>query len=395
MFDRRPAALLVVSGTAGESFARLNALEGIARSLLVGIVPLLALESLGSKELVTRAYLVGSLLTLAITLNFANLERLLQRRWVVTLAVGLTLAAMTILLLGNGMIVSLAIGLQQAAASLFSVCLSLYIMDYIGRHELIYTETRRMLYTGIVWLIGPTLGLWIWDNGFAWLPFVLTACGALGMLGFFWYLRLVPRSGIDPARSRPPNIFRIIPRYFSQRPLRIAYWITISRSIFWVSLFVYGPIYVVEALLPTWVAGGLLSIASALLMVSPLIRRIAGRYTTRRVIVGALLLTGSSILMLYLIGAPKPLGLLFWMSAALGGVTLDVLGNIPFMRMVRAHERTEMTMVFSTWREGSQLLTPVLVSLVLLVAPFEAYYLLLAGLLYAAAFTATWLPRRL
>ncbi len=395
MFDRRPAALLVVSGTAGESFARLNALEGLARSLLVGIVPLLALESLGSKELVTRAYLVGSLLTLAITLNFANLERLLQRRWVVTLAVGFTLVAMGILLFGSGMIVALAIGLQQAAASLFSVCLSLYIMDYIGRHELIYTETRRMLYTGMAWLIGPTLGLWIWDHSVAWLPFVLTACGALGMLGFFWYLRLVPRSGIDPAKSKPPNIFHIIPRYFSQRPLRIAYSITMSRSIFWVTLFVYGPIYVVEAGLPTWVAGGLLSIASALLLISPLVRRFAGRYTTRRVIVGALLLTGSSMLMLNLIGAPKPVGLLFWLSAAFGGMMLDVLGNIPFMRMVRARERTEMTMVFSTWREGSQLLTPLLVSLVLLVAPFSAYYLLLAALLFAAAYTATWLPRRL
>ena len=85
MFDRRPAALLVVSGSAGESFARLNALEGIARSLLVGVIPLLALEALGSKEMVTRAYLIASILTLAITLNFAALERLLQRRWVVTL----------------------------------------------------------------------------------------------------------------------------------------------------------------------------------------------------------------------------------------------------------------------------------------------------------------------
>jgi len=59
LFDRRPAALLVVSGSAGESFARLNALEGIARSLLVGVIPLLALEALGSKEMVTRAYLGG------------------------------------------------------------------------------------------------------------------------------------------------------------------------------------------------------------------------------------------------------------------------------------------------------------------------------------------------
>ena len=395
MFGRRPAALLVVSGKTGESFARLNALEGISRSILVGVIPLLVLESLGSKELVTRAYLIGSALTLAITLNFAYLERWLRRRWVVTLGAGFTITAIAILLLGKGMIVAVAVGLLQASASLFSVCLSLYIMDHIGRQELIFTETRRMLYTGAVWLIGPTLGLWLWEQVDPRLPFLLTVCGAAGMLSYFWYLRLAPRGGIDPARSRPPNIFRIIPRYFSQRPLRIAYWITMSRSIFWVTLFVYGPIYVVEAGLPTWVAGGLLSIASALLLVSPLIRRIAGRYSTRRVIVGALMLAASSILMLYVIGAPQAIGLGFWLSAALGGVTLDVLGNIPFMRMVKARERTEMTMVFSTWREGSQLLTPLLVSLVLLVAPFSTYYLLLASLLFAAAFTATWLPRRL
>ena len=395
MFVRRPSALLVVSGTAGESFARLNALEGFARSLLVGIVPLLVLDSLGSKEMVTRAYLVGSLLTLAITLNFANLERLLQRRWVVTLGVVFTLAAMSILLFADGMIVALAIGLQQASASLFSVCLSLYIMDYIGRQQLIYTETRRILYTGIVWLIGPTLGLLLWDSGLAWSPFVLTVCGALGMLGYFWRLRLGPNPAIRKARTHSSSIFRIIPRYFEQRALRIAYWITMSRSIFWVTLFIYSPIYAVEAGLPNWAVGGLLSLASALLMASPLVRRLAGRWGTRQMIVAALSLTGVSMLMLFALGAPRPLGLLFWMSGAFGGMMLDVLGNIPFMRMVRARERTEMTMVFSTWREGSQLLTPLLVSLVLLVAPFKAYYLLLAALLFAAAFTASWLPRRL
>jgi hypothetical protein len=65
------------------------------------------------------------------------------------------------------------------------------------------------------------------------------------------------------------------------------------------------------------------------------------------------------------------------------------------MRMVKPRERTEMTMIFSTWREGSQLLTPLLVSMVLLVAPFEAYYLLLAAILISAAIVATFLPGRL
>lgn len=395
MFDRRPAALLVVSGRAGESFARLNALEGIARSLLMGVIPLLALEVLGSKEMVTRAYLLASILTLTITLNFAALERLLQRRWVVTLGVACTMIAMTILLLGDGPIMALGIGLQQAAASLFSVCLSLYIMDYIGKRELIYTETRRMLYAGIVWMVGPTLGLWLWENAASWAPFALTVFASVGMLSYFWYLRLGHGKGIQKARSRPANVFKIIPRYFKQRPLRIAYWITMSRSIFWVTLFIYGPIYVIEARLPTWVAGGLLSLASGLLLISPLIRRFAGRVGTRLTIIYALVLIGSSMLMLYFIGEPKLIGLVFWVSAALGGVTLDVLGNIPFMRMVKPRERIEMTMIFSTWREGSQLLTPLLASLVLLFAPFEMFYVLLALFLFGAAIKASYLPRRL
>jgi len=395
LFDRRPAALLVVSGRAGESFARLNALEGIARSLLMGVIPLLALEVLGSKEMVTRAYLLASILTLTITLNFAALERLLQRRWVVTLGVACTMIAMTILLLGDGPIMALGIGLQQAAASLFSVCLSLYIMDYIGKRELIYTETRRMLYAGIVWMVGPTLGLWLWENAASWAPFALTVFASVGMLSYFWYLRLGHGKGIQKARSRPANVFKIIPRYFKQRPLRIAYWITMSRSIFWVTLFIYGPIYVIEARLPTWVAGGLLSLASGLLLISPLIRRFAGRVGTRLTIIYALVLIGSSMLMLYFIGEPKLIGLVFWVSAALGGVTLDVLGNIPFMRMVKPRERIEMTMIFSTWREGSQLLTPLLASLVLLFAPFEIFYVLLALFLFGAAIKASYLPRRL
>ena len=395
MFDRRPAALLVVSGRAGESFARLNALEGIARSLLVGVIPLLALEALGSKELVTRAYLIASILTLAITLNFAALERLLHRRWVVTLGFVFILVSMLILLFSEGMVMALGIGLQQAAASLFSVCLSLYIMDYIGKKDLIYTETRRMLYAGIVWMVGPILGLWLWENSANWSPFVLTICASAGMLSYFWYLRLGHGQAIQKAKSQSVNVFRIIPRYFQQRALRIAYWITLSRAIFWVTLFIYGPIYVVEANLPTWAAGGLLSLASALLLMSPLIRRLAGRLGTRLVIQSALILIGSSMLMLYFIGEPKPVGMLFWVTAALGGVIVDVLGNIPFMRMVKPRERTEMTMIFSTWREGSQLLTPLLVSMVLLFAPFELFYVLLALLLFGAGITASFLPRRL
>ena len=395
MFDRRPTGLQAFSGHAGEPIARLNACEGFARSLLIGLIPLLALEALGSKEMVTRAYLGASILTLLITLNFAGLERWLQRRWVVTLGVAFTLTAITILAFGQGWIMAIAIGLQSAAASLFSVCLSLYIMDYIGKKELIYTESRRLLYTGLAWMVGPALGVWLWEEAGYWAPLLLSAVTTCAMLFYFWYLRLGQNEVIQKARRPSVSIFKIIPRYFSQPTLRIAYLITLSRAIFWMTVFIYGPIYAVESGLSNWMAGVFLSLVSSLLIISPLIRRIASRFGTRLVIICALWFTGCMMVLLFLLGEPKPMGLLLWVFASLGGAIVDVLGNIPFMRLVKPRERTEMTMIFSTWREGSQLLTPLLVSIVLLVAPFEFFYLLLALILMVAGSFATFLPKRL
>ncbi|MCA9998351.1 MAG: hypothetical protein KDE56_21460, partial [Anaerolineales bacterium] len=58
-------------------------------------------------------------------------------------------------------------------------------------------------------------------------------------------------------------------------------------------------------------------------------------------------------------------------------------------------ERSEMTMVFTTWREGSSLLTQALVFLTLLVAPFWVFYFVLGVLQLLTAVSTTRLPRRL
>jgi len=393
--EPNPIGLRASVGDAGIPLARLNAFECFSRALLVGVIPLLALEALGSKQAVTHAYLLASLLTLSVTLNFASLERRLQRRWVVTLGGGFSLCAALILWFGSGYELAVAIGMQKAGGSLFAVCLSLYIMDYVGKRELIVTESRRIFYSGIAWVIGPTLGVWLWNGTSHWTPFVLTMLASLLALVYFWYLRLGVNSVISKAKTPSVNPLILIPRYFSQPGLRVAYLITLTRSIFWLSLFIYGPIYVVEAGLPGWMAGGLISLTSVLMLLSPLTSMLVNRYGTRIVIIVAQNLCAAALVMLFLTGDPKPIGLLYWVVASLGAAALDVVGNIPFMRMVKPRERTEMTMIFSTWREASNLLTPLLVMLVLLVAPIEMFYLLLALLLVLASVAATFLPRRL
>lgn len=395
MFHRRPHDLNTFIGAAGVSLAKLNALDGFSRSVLMGVVPLLALEALGSKEAVTLAYLLGSVMTLVVTLNFTVLERLLQRRWVVTLGGGFLICSSAIFYLGDGLQFAVGIGLRSAAASLFSVCLSLYIMDYIRKEALTRVESRRMVYNGVAWVIGPSLGIWLWSNSAPWTPFLMAALGACAMLAMFWRLRLGGNVIVRKASRLSANPLKTIPRYFEQPALRIAYLVTFSRAMFWVALFLYGPIYVVEAGLPNWFAGGLLSLASGLLFLSPLCRSLADKFGSRAIIITGQLVAGVNVSVLFLLGDARPLGLVFWATAAVGASMLDVLGNIPFMRLVKARERTEMTMIFSTWRQGSELMIPLAATVILMVAPFSVFYLFLGVLLVSAAVASSYLPRRL
>ena len=142
-------------------------------------------------------------------------------------------------------------------------------------------------------------------------------------------------------------------------------------------------------------AGGLLSAAAALMFFSPLIRRTAEHFGTRNVIIATLLLTSGLLIAIGLIGEPRPLGLVFWLLGAFGGVSLDLLCNIPFMRMFKPRERTEMTVVFSTWREMSELLTQMLIILVLIFWPFHDFYFVLSSMMLVAAYGARTLPKRL
>ena len=84
-----------------------------------------------------------------------------------------------------------------------------------------------------------------------------------------------------------------------------------------------------------------------------------------------------------------------WLFTVTGAVALDVLGNIPFMRTVKPRERIPMTTVFSTWREVSSLGAPMVAGLVLLVAPFRIYYLVVAVLCLVTAVYSRSLPRRI
>ncbi|NNC79402.1 MAG: MFS transporter [Acidimicrobiales bacterium] len=392
----RPTALLQLETGVGHRMARLSGLEGFARSMLVGTVPLVALERLGSKGAVSQVYTVGAVLALMVTLNLGTLERLIQRRWVATLGLVSLYAAALLFIPSMRPTFVAAVALRSAAASIFSVCLTLYIMDYIGKRDLSRNESRRMVANGMAWLVGPSLGIFLWQNVDESAPFILSSICALITLAYFWKLRLEGSVVLRHPTRTPDNPLRNIKRYFGQRHLRIAYSITLVRAMFWVSVFVYGPIYIVEAGFDETVAGLFLSAIAALLFLSPAIRAIAEQVGNRKIIVLGFTIVGSMMITLGALGEPRKIGVAFWMLAASGGVCLDVLGNIPFMRTVKPRERTAMATVFSTWREMSEFTGPLIGTIVVALSlPFNVYYVILGLLALGTGGVATFLPRRI
>ena len=82
------------------------------------------------------------------------------------------------------------------------------------------------------------------------------------------------------------------------------------------------------------------------------------------------------------------------MAASVFLLMLDVVGSLPFLMSVKPSERTEMSAVYSSFRDVSGILTPGAAWLVLFVAPLPGIFLAAGlGLLGAGAAAGRLHPR--
>ena len=89
------------------------------------------------------------------------------------------------------------------------------------------------------------------------------------------------------------------------------------------------------------------------------------------------------------------LTVLAMMAASTLLVTLDVIGGLPFLMSVKPSERTEMSAVYSSFRDVSGIVTPGMAWAVLAVAPTAAIFTATAGLMGVAVGVAGRLHARL
>jgi MFS family permease len=221
----------------------------------------------------------------------------------------------------------------------------------------------------------------------------MAACTVVVMV--FWYLRLNDHPVIRAARSKPQSPLVNVGRFFSQPRLRLAWIIAFGRSCFWTTFFVYGSLLMIEGNLGKEASGLLISLSQLGLIMAYLAGKISERIGVRKVIAGAYAVAAVAVICAGYAGTGMPvMAAVFLFIGAIANSALDGVGGIPYLRSVRAYERPQMTGVYRSYVDLSDLLPSLTYSFVLLVWPLGAVFCVL-GVWLAIVGLIAWryLPR--
>jgi ACDE family multidrug resistance protein len=352
-----------------QHFALLAGLEAAVRGALVSVMPLVVLEAMGNAAGSSKMYFWVGLISMIWGLMVPWANRLVPRRWMYTGGCLLYLVAMALALMASFM----------ATATTF-VCFNAYVLDYVDRASLGRGQSLQMFYAATPWALGPVLGVWLHD-WWSPLPFLIAGGFALALLATFWVLRLGNGKQISKARRPAINPLAYLGRFAAQPRLIAGWGFAVVRSTGWWVYVVYLPYFCIEQGLGNKVGGVALSLSNALLFLAPVLLRLARRHSVRVSVRAAFGFCGGLFLLSSLV-APWPwLTVLAMMTASVALVTLDIVGGLPFLMSVKPSERTEMSAVYSSFRDVSSIVTPGMAWAVLALAPTAAIFTATAGLM--------------
>lgn len=387
--------LRVVGRPGAREFAIVSAVEAFSRSLIAGVIPLEAHALLVEAQTISLVYAGVGIVAFAASFMVPLLLLAVRRKWIFSFGTLCMVTAPLLMLLSEVLPFVVALQIRSLAVVSVNIALNLYILDYIRRKDFVASEPLRLAFLGISWFIGPGLGIFLYSE-IGLLPVCLISAGfALAALAYFWYLRIVENPTVAPATRRAPMPWHNIRRYLSQPRLRLAWIIPFGRSAFWTTFFVYPALYIVQQGGDEAIVAVMLSAGQGLLFFAPLVGRLGRRHGIRRIIIGAALLSGITSIVAGLLQPGPMVTAALFVFAAVGAAALDALGNIPFLRAVHPYERSEMTSVFRTYIEASQLLPAAAYAAVLTVAPLSAVFVVLGVVLLISAWYARYLPKAL
>jgi predicted MFS family arabinose efflux permease len=374
-------------------FALMFALESLARAVLAGLIPLQAYTILKAARDVSLTYFAVSLSAFCISFAIPAFIRRFRRRWVYTAGVVMLIASAAALATASlpGQLAGML--LRSVAAANLNVTLSLYVLDYIRKRELVRSEPFKLAMSAASWATGPGIGVYLYSRVGHGSAEALSAAASAILLAYFWYLRMRENPAVAAATRPAPNPLLSVRRFLAQPRLRLAWLITFSRSCWWAMFFVYPSIYMVQSGKGELAGALLLSAGNAVLFGAILVGRLAERRGIRPLIIAAFIGAGSLTLAAALCYRWPWIVAGLLLAGALNVMVLDGLGNIPFLRAVRPWERPQMTTVFRTYIDLSDLLPAALYSVLLSFFDIRAVFCAAGLWMLASAAIARYLPR--
>lgn len=344
-------------------FATIAGLEALVRGSTLAAFPLLMYRAWGDAQLVSALYFAVGVLSLLTALGVPLLAQRLQRRWVYVMGLGLYVLSAALGMLG-GKWTALALLCSTLAAATSFVCFNAYVLDHVAKSEFARLESLRMFYGGLGWVLGPVLGvqlLPLWHGA----PFLMAGLGACAMLAYLWHIRLGNGRVMLRQRSGGAHPWVYLRRFF-QQPRLVGGWLfAVMRSCGWWFYFVYLGIFALENGLGENVGGWATSLANMGLFAAPLLFHWVQRHSLRRAMRGGFLLGGICFILATLLSSLPWATVVVLLLASFCLVLLDVCAGLPFLLSVRPSERTEMSAVYSSFRDVSGILSPGLAWLVL------------------------------
>ncbi len=374
MFERRiPEWLRHAPAPSVRGFAVLAGFEAVTRGILISVFPVAMYGALHDAGLVSSIYFLIGIASLCVGLLVPYLIRFVPRRVIYGIGVmGYVLSA-GLAILGTPTSMVTALGVGSMATVCTFVCFNAYVLDYIARIELGKCETLRMFYSALGWSIGPVLGISLWSWWPA-APFLISGLSACIMLAAFTHMRMGDGKLITRAHAPHSNPLAFIGR-FARQPRLIAGWLfAVIRSCGWWAYVVYLPIFAVENEMGERLGGTFLSMTNAALFLSPIMLRWMQANSIRRSVRTGFMAV-AILFCIAGIGSVAPwIAVLSLFIGSFFLIFLDICGGLPFLMAVKPSERTEMSAIYSSYRDVSGILTPGVAWLVLLVAPISGVF---------------------
>ena len=376
-------------------FAALFALESTARAVLVTVVPLQAKDLLQHNEIISSVYAGVSLFSLGFSFLIPLLIHRLKRRWVYT--GGIAMGAIAAAALATDTIPGqLAAMLLRATSSVAcSIALMLYVMDFIPRQQMVRSEPLRLFMSCFAWGLGPWLGVELYLRYGSGGAALVSVVSYAALLALFWYLRLSENPAVAAATRPPPNPLVNIRRFVGQSRLLLGWLISFGRSAWWSMFFVYPALYLRDFGIDDSWSGKLAGAGNILLMLTLPIGWMARRTGIRWPIVISFWMAGLATLVIALAYGAPPIVAGLILLGAVFVVALDALGNIPFMRAVRAYERPQMTSVFRSYIDLGDLLPSAIYTVLLLHFDLGAVFVASGLMTFVIGLVALRLPKRM